>query len=77
MDDTTPFEVVEPSSFVAAGCHLLVHLNSFLQYRMFWRFSDSHKKVLMILWWSHNMWRKLKHFRSMPVLISEISGFGE
>ena len=27
-DDTTLIEVVDPSSFAAAGDHLLVHLNS-------------------------------------------------
>ena len=52
-DDTTLTERVEPSSFVAAGDRLLVHLNSSLQYCMLWRYPDS-RKVLMFLWRSQN-----------------------
>ena len=85
IDDTTLIEVVEPSSFVAAGDRFPVHLNSSYSTASIGDILVTKKKVLMFLWRSQNEWReaqqprkrKLNIFCSKPGLISEISGSGE
>ena len=71
-DDTTLIERVKPSSFVAAGDLLPVHLNSQTN-SMSWRYPDSRTKVLMFLWRSHNKWREtqLPGQRNLKNLSSE------
>ena len=83
-DDTTWTEVVEPSSFVAAGGRLLVHLiNSYSTACP--GDTQAPQKVQVFLWKSQNDWREMQLPRKRkpkdqslkPDLISEFSRSGE
>ena len=52
--DTTLNERVEPSSFVAGGDRLPVHLSSFQNYSMSWRRPDSDRKLRIFFWRKQN-----------------------